>query len=50
MALKRIKNLQGKGLKNAEDQDYSIKFKYLTDEVKYYKEKNKTIMEDLKRE
>lgn len=50
MALKRIKNMQGKGLQHAEDNDSSAKFKYLTDEVKFYKEKNKTIMEDLKRE
>lgn len=50
MALKRIKNMQGKGLQHAEDNDTSVRFKYLTDEVKFYKDKNKSIMEDLKRE
>jgi hypothetical protein len=50
MALKRIKNLQGKDLRYHEEHDPSARFKYLADEVKFYKEKNRAIMDDLKRE
>ena len=49
-ALKRIKNMQGKELKDASENDYTVKFKYLTDEVKFYKEKKYNLQEDLKRE